>query len=130
MLRQIKFRVNIEMTLETRRRVITRVDDEIGAAAGFDVFAARTVTGFAAGLAGHRRSFKMNPRVRAGRKFPDNVLVAVRAGLVTDIMRAGNFQWCHHRAGSRVARSQQERGTGGNANGQRHNQRLFRFHRL
>jgi len=111
MLRQIKFRVNIEMTLETRRRVITRVDDEIGAAAGFDVFAARTVTGFAAGLAGHRRSFKMNPRVRAGGKFSDDVLMAVRAGLIAHVMRTGNLQRRNHRVRRGIARCQKERGT-------------------
>jgi len=112
MLRQIKLRVDVEMTLKAGSRIFARVDDEISAAAGLDVFAARPVAGFAAGFTDHRRIFKMNPRMRAGGKFSDDVLVAIRAGLVTDVMRAGNFQRHHHRARGGVARSQKERGTG------------------
>ena len=52
-----------------------------GVAAGFDVFAAGAVAGFAAGFAGHRRVRKMDPRVRAGGKFPDDLRVAIHAGL-------------------------------------------------
>lgn len=92
MLRKTEFGMNIKMTLKTGRRVIARIDDECCAAAGFDVFAAGTVTGFATGFADHRRIFKMNPRVRAGGKFPDDIGVAVCAGFVADVMRAGNFQ--------------------------------------
>jgi hypothetical protein len=92
MLRQIEFGLNIQMTLKTGRRVIARIDDECCAAAGFDMFAAGTVAGFAPGLPAMRRTFKMNPRVRAGGKFPDDVGVTIRAGFIADVMRAGNFQ--------------------------------------
>ena len=93
-MRQIKFRVNVKVALKTGSGVFARVDDEIGTPR-LDVFAARPVTGFAAGLASHRRIARMNPRVRAGGEFLDDVLVAIRAGLVADIMRTGNFQRCH-----------------------------------
>lgn len=120
MLRQIEFSVNVQMTLKTGRRIVARVDDEICAAAGFNVFAARSVTGFATGLAGHRRLFKMNPRVRAGGKFSDEGRVAIRAGLVADELRAGNFQRHDHRTGRGGARNQKERGAGRQADRQRH----------
>ena len=93
-MRQIKFRVDVEVALKTGRRVFARVDDKIGAA-GLNVFAARPMTGFAARLANHRCIIRMNPRVRAGGKYSDNGLVAIRAGLVADKMRTGNFQGCH-----------------------------------
>ena len=102
MLRQIEFRVDVEMTLKTGRRIVARIDDELRSTAGLDMFAAGTVAGFATSLAGHRHVFKMNARVRAGGKFLDDFLVAIRAGLVADVMRAGNFQRHRHRARRRV----------------------------
>jgi len=96
MLRQIESGLNIQMALETGRRVIARIDDEFCVAAGFDVFAAGTVAGFASGLTGQRRTFKMNPRMGAGGKFPDDVRVTIQAGFIADVMRAGNFQGHRH----------------------------------
>lgn len=52
-LRQIKLRVHVEMTLKTGRRVIVWIDDELRRAAGFDVFATWPMAGFAAGLSNH-----------------------------------------------------------------------------
>ena len=91
-LRQTEFRVDIEMALKAGCGVVVRIDDEFCAAAGLDVLAAGAVAGFAAGLADHRRIFKMDARVRAGGKFPDKVRVAIRAGLVAGVMRAGDFE--------------------------------------
>jgi len=96
MLRQIKFRVNVEMALKAGGRFLVRVDDEIRASACLDVLAAGAVTGFAAGITNHRRIVKMNPRVRTGGKFPDDVPMAVRAGFIADVMRPGNFQRRNH----------------------------------
>ena len=80
MLRQIEFRVNVEMTLKTGSRIVARIDDELRGTAGLDVFAAGTVAGFAAGLAGHRRVFEVNPaRASWQGKFLDDFLVAIRA---------------------------------------------------
>ena len=129
MLWQIKFRVDVEVTLKTGRRVLARVDDEPGAAAGLDVFAARPVTGFAAGLADHRRIVRMNPRVRASGKLSDDVLVTVRAGLVADIMRARNFQRCHHgvwRGGTGIQK--QHHRSGNEAQSDCHGQCPLQFH--
>ena len=97
MLRQIEFGVNIQMTLKTGCWVVAGVNDEFCAAAGFNVFAAGTVAGFATGFTDHCRIFKMNTRVRAGGEFSDDVGVTVRAGFVADVMRAGNFQRHDHR---------------------------------
>ena len=92
MLRQIKFRVDVEMTLKTGRRVFAWIDDELRGAAGFDVFAAGTVAGFAAGFGHHRGIIKMNARVRTRGKFPDEIGVAIRAGFIAGEMRARDFQ--------------------------------------
>ena len=89
----------------------------LGVAAGLDMFAARTVAGFAAGFADHRRIFKMNPRVGTGGKFPDDLRVAVHAGLVADVMGAGNFQRHHHFAGRGGAGIQKK---GGDARSPQH----------
>jgi hypothetical protein len=100
MLWQVKFCVDVKMTQKARGWIFARVYDEAGTAAGLDVFTARTVAGFAARLASHCRIAGMNSSVRTGRKFSDNVLVAVCAGLVADKMCAGNLQrgyndvWC------------------------------------
>ncbi len=99
MLRQIKFRVDVKMALKTGRRVVARVDDEFSAATGLDVFAARTVARLAAGLAGHCSIAGVNSRVRTGGKFTDDVLMAIRAGLVADVMCAGNLQRHDHGVG-------------------------------
>jgi len=105
MLRQIEFTLDVQMTLETGRRIGARVDDEFRVTAGFDVFAAGTVAGFATGFADHRRVLKMNPGMGAGGKLPDNFGMAVHAGLVTDIMGAWNFQrhhYCRRRGGTGI----------------------------
>ncbi len=77
--------------MKTGFGIFTGIDDELRGTAGADVFAAGTVTRFAAALAGHRGIFKMQPRVRTHRKFPDDVRVAIGAGLVADKMRVWNF---------------------------------------
>jgi hypothetical protein len=59
MLRQIEFRMNVEVTLKTGFGIFAGIDDEPRRAAGADVFAAGTVAGFAAALAGHRSVGKM-----------------------------------------------------------------------
>ncbi len=69
MLRQIEFGVDIEMTLKTRRRIVVRIDDEIRAAAGFNVFAAGGRGWIRNRFGRPSPHFKMNARVRAGGKF-------------------------------------------------------------
>lgn len=95
MLRQIELALDIEMALKTAVRFFPRVDNESGAAAGTDMFAAGTMAGFAAAHAGHGRISNMQAGVRAGWKFADNFCMTIGAGLVADVMRAGNFQGSH-----------------------------------
>ena len=58
MLRQVELRMGFQMTVETRRRIFPRIHDEPPAsAARLDVFAAGTVTGFAAAHSSHGRAF-------------------------------------------------------------------------
>ncbi len=85
MLRQVEFRVRFQMAGETSCRVFAGIDDElIAPATRLDMQAARPVTGFAPGLPGHFRTFKMNPRVRTGREGTDVIRVAQIAGLITN----------------------------------------------
>ena len=111
MMRQVEFCVDVEMTLKTGRRVLARVDDKISTATRLNVFAARPVTGFTAGLVNHCRVARMNPRVRTAGKFLGDFFVAIRAGLVADIMRPGYFQRCRQRARRGIARNDKQRGT-------------------
>lgn len=128
MLRQVEFGLDIHVTLETGRRVVSGVDDKVRVASGFDVFAARTVTGFAPGFTDHGSPFKMNPRVGAHGKFPGDLLVAVQAGFVADIMRAGDFQG-HDDLGRRGgAGIQKSNGAAGNRQGHEDDQRLLQPH--
>lgn len=97
MLRQIEFRLDVEMALETGVRFFAGVDNEGGAAAGADMFAARSVAGFTTALPRHSRALNMQARMRAGGKFADDVGVAIGAGLVADVVCAGNLKRCHNR---------------------------------
>lgn len=90
MLRQAEFRVNVKMALEAGRWILAGVDDESGAAAGLDMFAAGTVAGFTAGFAHLGRIFKMDPGMRAGGEFADDIGMTVQAGVVANVMRAGD----------------------------------------
>ena len=92
MLRQMEFGLGFEMALEAGRRVFAGIDDELAAAAGFDVLAARPVTGFTAGLRFHAGGFKMHPRVRTAREHAHIFRMAILAGFVSDKGCAGNFR--------------------------------------
>jgi len=97
MLGQIEFRLDVEMALEAGGRVLAGIDNETSRAARPDVFAARTVTGFASALPRHCRIPNMQPGMGAGGKFADNVRMAIGAGLIPDVVRAGNFKRSHDR---------------------------------
>jgi hypothetical protein len=92
MLRQTEFSVGLQMTLETGSGIFAGIDDEFSASApGLDVFAAGPVAGFATGLAGQFSALEMNARMRAGGKDARDIRVAIVAGFIADIIRAGNF---------------------------------------
>src|ERR1043165_3223346 len=71
------------MTLETGFRILAGVDDEFSATApAGHMFAPRAVTGFAPVLLA--ATLQMQPRMRAGRKYADDVGVALLTGLVSN----------------------------------------------
>ena len=93
MLRQIEFSMGLQMTLETGRRIFSRVDDEFAAsAAGLEVFAAGAVAGFAPGLSGEPRLSNVHSGVRTGGKHPGDVGVAIKAGFIADVSCARDFR--------------------------------------
>ena len=95
-LRQMKFRLGLQMALETGGRVLAWIDDKLTAsAARFDVFAARTMTGLAAGLAGHFRVRNMDARMWAGREHARDIGMAVKASAVADVSSTRDFGRSH-----------------------------------
>ena len=88
-LRQIEFRVHLEMALKTGGRIFAGISDELASpAAALDMFAARSVTRLAPAQANHLRAFDMHPRVRAGRENPRVVRVTFSADFVADVFGA------------------------------------------
>jgi hypothetical protein len=92
MLGQIEFGLHVEVALETGRGIFSGIDDETGRAAGPDVFTAGAVAGFASSLALHGGALDLEARVRAARKFADDVRMTIGARLITDVVRAGNLK--------------------------------------
>jgi len=94
MMGQIELGMNLEMALVAGRRIFPWIDNEFSAsAAGRDVFAAGAMTRFASGHARPLEIVLVKPPMRAGRKNPSDVRVAVRAALVADKTRALNLRW-------------------------------------
>jgi hypothetical protein len=111
MLRQVEFALHVQVALEARVRFFPGIDDETGRATGPDMFTAGPVTGFATAHARHRRILNMQARVRAGGKFPDDLRMAIRTGLVAHVVGAGNFQRCHHRRSGRTGNQKERQAT-------------------
>lgn len=97
MLRQIKFGLHVQMALETGGGIFAGIDNESSIAAGPDMFAAGAVAGFTTSLPRHGRILNIQPRMRARGKFADYFRMAIRAGLVADVMRARNLERRHDR---------------------------------
>jgi len=97
MLWQVELGLRLQMALETRRRVLPWVNDELAAATtGFNVLAARAVARFATGLALQRGILDMNARMRAHSKSPRDIRVAIVTGLITGVRSSGYFRRRHH----------------------------------
>lgn len=96
MVRQMQLCFDVQMAGEAGFRLFTRVDDESCRAARFRMSAAGTMTGFAAGKLGGGFAGNTKPRMGTAPKFPNDVSVAFRAGLVANEMRAGNGQRHDH----------------------------------
>ena len=98
-LRQVKFGSGLQVALETGGRIVSRVEDELAsAAARLNVFATWAVTGFATDTTRRVHIGKVNSGVRAGRKRPGDVGMAVEASLVSDKCCARNLRWQFNRA--------------------------------
>jgi hypothetical protein len=98
-LRQIEFRVDLEMALKTRRWIFAGINNELASpAAALDMFAARSVTRLAPARANHLGAFDMHPPMRAGRENPRVVRVTFSADFVADVFRAFNLGGRHNRA--------------------------------
>ena len=116
---QLEFRLSLKMATKARVRIFAGIDDEFAAsAAGLDVSAAGTVTGFTTHFAGHGRVGKSNSCVRAGFKFSRDVGVAIVADLVANVMRAGDFQRRDGDSGRRRTRIQEQHRDSGEHHGQ------------
>lgn len=111
MLWQVELGVLLQMAGEAGRRFRARIDDELPApAADSDVFAARPVASFAAGLARHLRPFEMNARVRTGGEAAADVRVTLEAGLVADKGSAFDHRRRDNGALQRRAGNKRDRG--------------------
>ena len=125
---QLKFRLRLQMTAEAGVRVPSGIDDEFAdAAANLDVFATRTVAGFAAGAVLQGRVFKIQMRMRAGFKSAGDVGMALEAGVIADVMRAGDFEWRDRHARHGGTRIEKQNHTAGDTEGRRHGQCALRF---
>lgn len=88
MLGKMEFGLRFQMTGATDLRIFARIENEFVRSAPSalgNVFAARTMAGFAARLAGHLSVCQMQPCVRTGGKCARQVDVAVRTNFVADI---------------------------------------------
>jgi hypothetical protein len=93
MLRQAEFRVRFQVAVKASRGVRAGIDDELPTpAARGDVFAARAMTGFAAGLF-HHGSPEIHARMGTRWKDADVIRVALEAGLVAYEICARDFRW-------------------------------------
>jgi len=117
MLGQHKFALHFQMAFKAGGRILPGINDELGAAAGFNMPAAGPMTGFAPSLAGHGGGVVVKPAMRAGGKFMDEVGVTILAGTVADVMGTGNFQGGDHHARFGDTGNGQQRQTGGNTDG-------------
>lgn len=106
-MRQIELGMDLEMALVAGRRILAGVEDEFpSSAARGHVLAAGAVTRFASGHARPLEIIFVKPAMRAGRKNPGDVRVAVRATLVPDKGRALDLRRSNDGALQRRARTQ------------------------
>jgi len=93
MLRQVKFRVHIQMALETNCRVLSGINNESASpSANSHMLARRAMTRFAAG---HLRKLDIvfiESPMRARRKDPHNIRMTISARRVPHEMCARNFR--------------------------------------
>lgn len=101
-MRQLKFRVRLQMALEARSGIFSGIDDKFSApASGGHMFAGGTVTRFATSSARQFFLIEMDPRMNAAGKFSRDRRVTIDASLISDKGCSGNIQRNHRRATGR-----------------------------
>jgi len=86
MLGQTKLGMRLQMAGETRRRVVSGIYDELSASpAGRNMFAARSMAGFAPSFTGQFRILNVHPAMGAGRKAARDVGMAIVTGLISHV---------------------------------------------
>ena len=96
MVRQSELGVHIYMTSETGLRFPAGVDNKFAAPApGLHVQAAWSVTRFATGGLGTRRTFEMDTRMHTRWKGAGDVGMAIDAGFIPNKSRSLNHRWRH-----------------------------------
>ena len=109
MLGQPKLRFDFEMAVVARPGIFARVDDECPAPAPrFDMFAPRSVAGFAPRGFFHSRRIDVDARMWTGRKGAGDVGVAIITGLVANKLRSRNLRRGYRRAREMGAGKQQQ----------------------
>ena len=101
----------VQMALETGLRGFLRIDNIAGAAAGFLVFAARSVAGFATHVLGVG-AFSLQFRMVRRAKIAGHFLMAGRALAGPDERRPRNAGWCHQRPRRSTTGNQHQRHCG------------------
>jgi len=99
MLRKRKLGMRFQMALKTGSRVLAGIQNEPSlATTGFDVLAAGTVARFAAALSDSGIRRELHPGVRATGKLIHIIGVALKTGLVADVISAWNGGAHHDRS--------------------------------
>ena len=98
MLRHSKFRLRLQMTLKTRRRIFARVHNELAApASDFDMLAPRPMTGLATRLPLELCIIDMHTRMRACRKNSRDVRMTLRASTIPHVSCSRNIRGRNYR---------------------------------
>lgn len=99
---QLELGLNVEVTLKTGGWVFARVRNELpSSASGRDMFAARSMAGFATRHPGPFQIVPVQPPVRACRKKARDVCVTIDAGAVSNEHGAVDLRRFNSRAGER-----------------------------
>jgi len=95
---QIEFGMRLQMAIETRRRVLSRIDDELASSpAHCNMLAAWSVAGFAPGSIRKFGVVKIQTSVSTSRKVARDIGVAIIAGCISHISGAGHLNWHENR---------------------------------
>lgn len=114
MLGQAEFCVGLQMALKAGRRVFSRIDNKFPATtASGNMFAARSMAGFASGITVQLRAIEVHARMRARGKSPGNICMAIVTGVIPNVNSAGHFGQRGNRSLKTRAGEQKKRGANG-----------------